>query len=202
MLMAIPIKYLRITDQELWKTVDFAWSKYHRKLELLPSSLSGMNHPPEDREVGGMIAHISKMCWFIKHYQQQFQLPDDIIDEMMVAAFFHDLGELECITFTKRTIITDRKHIKRETILERDDKKAYHHPIYSAGMFEECVKYYKVPQERKDRICSMIKKHMSHWYEDGDIPTTWEEMVFSLADMIVSRNEFRLEEEKDEKDRT
>jgi len=194
----IPIKHLSIKDKKLWKLVDKAYWEYHKKLAIIPASMTGNNHPPKDREVGGMLNHINNMCWFIKRYQEQFQFPDDIIDEMMVAAFFHDLGELESMTFTKEVIVTDSKSIRRETHITRDDEKAYNHPMYSIKILDDLSKDIKIPNDQLDRIRNMIGKHMSHWYEKGELPTSMEEIVFSLADMIVSRNEFRLEEDERE----
>lgn len=188
------LKYLEIEDYEIMKAVEKAWENYRKRLKLLPSSFSGHNHPPKDREVGGMKNHIEYLCWYINSYCIEFEKNSKIKDILMASAFFHDISSCDIMKIEPRLKIIDEKTIQRELIITRHNEEFHFHPLKSADLAKSYLIDAGVSTKTIDIIVNIIKSHMGHWCKDLPQPKTDLELAFALADFIVSRREFRLEE--------
>jgi len=190
------MKYLeKIKDLRLKKAVLKAYSMYGYKLYFLPSSLTGRHHPPDERGIGGLKAHIEKMCWFLDGVADEFKYSDEVRDMLFTAAYFHDLGKVKQTTVSQEVSYPEKGQPKREVKVIRNVGGLDLHSIISAKMAREFLEKEGVKEETIQTVCNLVARHMSHWYPKLPLPQTELEKMFALADFIVAREDFRIEKE-------
>ena len=187
--------YEIIKDPKLKNAVKMMLSDWGYKLRFIPSSMTGHYHPPDEHGLEGLIRHIEKLCWFLLCCSDEFQWDQDTLDEMLTAAYFHDIGKVVDTRVEQKVVYQKMKKVTRKVVVSRRVETGDHHPVVSAKVAEEYMKRAKVPSARIKRIKRIILSHMGHWYKGLPEPTTELERLFALGDFIVSRPEFRLVQE-------
>lgn len=189
------MKYLmKIKDERLRKVLLRAYMRYGYKLYFLPSSLTGKYHPKEERGLKGLEKHMDKVAWFVDKVSDEFQYSDEVRDILLTAAYFHDLGKVKQNKVEQEVIYEANGKIKRQVKVTRDISGLDLHPIISARMARKFLEKGGIEEGTISVICDLIAKHMSHWYSSLPRPLTELERMFALADFIVSRDEFKIEE--------
>lgn len=188
------MKYLeKIKDEKMRRALLRAYSLYGYKARFLPSTITGKYHPPDEKGYGGLLRHMDKTAWLIDQIATEYQFSDTVRDMLITAAYFHDLGKVKQTSVTGELI-----YRKDETIFQtkvtRNVDSLDNHPLIGAGIAREFLKREGVKGELIIIICDLIAKHMSHWYPWLPQPETELEKLFALADFIVSREEFRIQE--------
>jgi response regulator RpfG family c-di-GMP phosphodiesterase len=190
------MKYIdKIQDRKLKSAVQDAYRKYAYKLHFIPASVSGSYHPEDERGKEGLNIHVEKLCWFLDQVVQQYKLSDETRDILLTAAYFHDLGKVK-LTRVKHVLVYKSKKEERCVRVERDVYGYDNHAEVSAQLAEQYLIKHGVPEEQRNVIASIIRKHMSHWTPHAPQPSTELEKLFALGDFIVSRKEFTLRKER------
>ena len=182
------IRFIEVKNVDIFRAVWKCYEDYKPRLTLLPASLGGNYHPPDEREVGGLIKHIERMCWFILKYAEEFKISDDDFDILMASAFFHDIGSVDITKVDLQVEIVDNKVIRKH-VISRDQNLALKHPLISADIAKQYLDREKVSQKIIDLICNIIKSHMAHWYPNLPLPQTELERIFAFCDYLMSREE-------------
>ena len=133
----------------------------------LPSSLSGKYHPKDERDEYGMIKHSKRVVTLCLEMTMEFKKLTRIRDEMVVAAIFHDIGNINLKTYMEK---------KR-------------HPEFSVKILRPYLEKYKV--KNSSLILGMIENHMSHWYGRPE-PTLFHQRMFCVCDYIASRRYIKI----------
>lgn len=187
--------YELIKDEKLRRAVKSAYDRYGYKLSFLPSSITGRFHPKDEHGREGLYRHIEKLVWFIEETCKALNMDEHTRDVLLTVAFFHDLGK---VTETKvfHQVTYEGTGVKRSTLVSREVRNGDFHPIVSSKLARNFLIAEGVPVEEVDLICSIIERHMGHWYPYLPQPQTELEKLFALADYIVSRAEFSLQKKK------
>lgn len=171
---------------------------YDENIELLslrPGSMSGKYHPVDEDRGGGQILHSDKVAWFCLRACEHFQLPDNIRDILIAAAYLHDVSKSTLMGY-KRVFFNFEGTIARGYQLNPGDTDL-HHANFSAREGASLIKG-TVPHEDLVVFYNVVERHMSHWYPEDDdrrppLPETFLEKLFSTADNIMSQKEILLD---------
>jgi len=160
-----------IHDEKYRKMLTKIVSDYHDKLKLAKATNSGKHHPPEERGEGGLLVHIRRMVRIATDdgsITKHFGLSDNEHDILVVAIILHDIGK-----------VVGEPHQEE-----------------SCRIFAKYIADFRIPRVDRQRIDSMILRHMGSWNNAPRVPETKLEILLSALDYIDSREFVHVEEKE------
>ena len=156
-------------------------------LEIYPSSLGGKYHPPDERRSGGLVKHIKRMVYLLHEASPHFGLSQLEHDILIYCALTHDVSNIDISEVVDGEIVRDKKkYVKWHADMSSQIASTYlTKTSCTLGILDDIVL----------TIQGIIQSHMGAWYPGNRQPSTKLEIVFSLADFIVSRENVLVEVE-------
>jgi hypothetical protein len=136
-----------------------------------PASLTGLHHPPEDREDGGNCLHTAKVVWLAYKFFHCFDLDTD---PAVVAGLTHDLAKYGWYEEPE------------EPSGDRTDFD--NHPHEAANWMARRLPKTKHAIQKWRLACELVMTHMGGRGFFG--PHSFEQKIFHLADVAASRRGF------------
>jgi len=182
----------KISDKRVRQAVRKAYRHYRLPLHFIPATISGLYHPKDERGIGGLKRHTWKLCWLILQASKGGNWRQDTLDEMLCAAYFHDLGKVESVK-VKTRLIPKGTDLRRKVCLEKEfNSSGDKHPLVSARMVRSYLENEGVEEEFISTVERIVLSHMGRFCPNYPQPRTWKERLFSTFDYIVSREEFHI----------
>lgn len=171
-----------IKNKKLKSAVTKCISDREDMLKMLPASLTGKHHPPDERGPGGVVRHLKRVVWFVNNVADTLELDSWERDVLIASALLHDIS------------CADESKVEEDGTISRCYKKPAH-PKVSASI---AISYlleegYKPTADTVIAVHDLISSHSGKYEPECKRPRNHLEMILSIADYICTREETHIE---------
>jgi hypothetical protein len=172
----------KINNKKLKSAVTKCISEREDMLKMLPATLTGKHHPPDERGPGGFILHIRRVVWFVNNAADTLDLDKWERDVLTASAIMHDISAADSSTVEPNGRIT-RCYRKPP------------HPKISASI---AISYlleagYTPTSDTIIAVHDLISSHSGKYEPECKRPYNILETILSLGDYITTREETKIE---------
>ena len=171
-----------IKNKKLKTAVEKCIADREKMLKLLPATLSGKYHPPDERGPGGVVRHLRRMVWFVNKVADTLELPKWERDVLTAAALLHDISNV------------DASKVEENGSISRCYRKPPHPKISASIVTSYLFEAGFTPTS--DTVIAMhdlISSHSGKFEPECKRPYNVLEIILCIGDYITTREEVKIE---------
>ena len=167
-----------IGDLKLSTAAELCVKEYEDLLSIMPASMGGKHHPPDERGIGGLRLHIGRVAHILYKTAEHFGLSNDDRDILIFCAIVHDISNL-------RTSKLVQGELKRDS----ETWSKWHGNLSSQIATERLLEVgFASDDPTLLTIQGIVQSHMGAWSPNLRQPFNNSlEVIFSMADFVTTR---------------